>query len=47
MSKVIGCSKDHGKEIDLWNKSFSEKVQRIKAMLEEADKAGSETEEAL
>ena len=47
MSKVIGCSKDHGKEIDLWNKSFNEKVERIKKMLSEADKAGSDTEEGL
>jgi hypothetical protein len=47
MSKVIGCSKDHGKEIDLWNKSFGEKVERIKTMLGEAEKAGSDSEEGL
>ena len=47
MSKVIGCSKDHGKEIDLWNKSFSDKVERIKTMLGEAEKAGFDSEEGL
>jgi hypothetical protein len=36
---MIGCSKDHGKEIDLYNKSYPEKIDRIRAMLDEAESA--------
>jgi len=36
---MIGCSKDHGKEIDLYNKSYSEKIIRIQSLLKEAEKS--------
>lgn len=39
---MIGCSKDHGKEIDLYNKTYDEKIQRVKTLLEEAEKSGDE-----
>lgn len=38
MSKMIGCSKDHGKEIDLYSKPYPEKIARIEALLKEAEK---------
>jgi hypothetical protein len=31
MAKLIGCSKDHGKEIDLYNKPYEEKIDRVLA----------------
>ncbi len=39
ISKILGCSKDHGKEIDLYNKSYEEKIHRIKTLVEEAEKS--------
>ena len=30
MSKLAGCSKDHAKEIDLYNKSYEDKVERVR-----------------
>jgi len=39
MQKIIGCSKDHGKEIDLYDKSYAEKITRINTLLEEAEKS--------
>jgi uncharacterized protein YqgQ len=36
---MMGCSRDHSKEIDIFNKSFREKMDRIKAMKEEGNKA--------
>lgn len=44
MAKMVGCSKDHGKEIDLWNKPYDEKVARIRTHLEEAFKATQPSE---
>lgn len=44
MSKMAGCSKDHGQEIDLWNKPYEEKIQRIKTHLVEAVKATQPSE---
>lgn len=38
LSKMTGCSKDHGKEIDLYGKSYEEKIQRIEALLAEAER---------
>ena len=26
IQKILGCSKDHGKEIDLYNKTYAEKI---------------------
>ncbi len=39
LAKMIGCSKDHGKEIDLYGKSYNEKIERIKTMINEAEKS--------
>lgn len=39
---MIGCSKDHSKEIDIYNKSYAEKVARIKTMKEEGNLAYKE-----
>lgn len=39
IQKILGCSKDHGKEIDLYNKTYEEKIQRIKTLVEEAEKS--------
>ena len=36
---MLGCSKDHGKEIDLYGKSYDEKVLRIKTLIDEAEKS--------
>ena len=35
---MIGCSRTHSKEIDIYNKPFPEKIARIKAMKEEGNK---------
>ena len=32
--KMMGCSKDHAAEIDIYNKPYPEKIQRIKLMKE-------------
>jgi hypothetical protein len=39
---MIGCNKDHGKEIDLYGKTYDEKIARIKSLLVETDKAGDD-----
>lgn len=39
MTKLAGCSKDHAKEIDLYNKSYDDKVERINAMMKMAKEA--------
>ena len=36
---MFGCSKDHAKEIDIYNKSYKEKIDRIKFMKDEGNKA--------
>ena len=33
MNKLAGCSKDHAKEIDLYKKSYEDKVERINTMM--------------
>ena len=35
---MTGCSKDHGKEIDLYNKDYGEKIKRIRTLLGEAER---------
>ena len=45
MSKLAGCSKDHAKEIDLYNKSFDDKVERIKKMMDLARLAVNDIDE--
>jgi hypothetical protein len=39
---MIGCSKDHGKEIDLYGKTYQEKILRINTLLQEADKSSDD-----
>ena len=34
LHKMMGCSKDHTAEIDIYNKSYKEKINRIKLMKE-------------
>ena len=33
MEKLIGCSKDHSKEIDLYDKTYVDKIDRVKTMM--------------
>ena len=44
LHKLTGCSKNHGQEIDLYNKSFSEKIDRIQTLIKEAEKERVEKE---
>ena len=49
MSKIVGCNKDHSKEIDLYGKTYAEKIERVRTMMRQADLAfeaacGSESE---
>ena len=44
---MIGCSKDHSKEIDLYDKTFGEKIERVKTMVDQAQKAYVEAMEEL
>lgn len=37
--KMMGCSRDHASEIDIYNKPYPEKIARIKMMKEEGNKA--------
>ena len=32
--KMMGCSKDHAAEIDIYNKTYPEKIERVKLMKE-------------
>jgi hypothetical protein len=43
---MMGCSRDHAKEIDIYSKTFQEKIERVKAMKEEGNKAFKEEEHA-
>ena len=36
MAKIMGCSKDHAKEIDLYSKPYEEKIERIRAQMKQA-----------
>lgn len=44
---MIGCSKDHSKEIDLYDKTFGEKIERVQTMVDQAQKAYEEAMEEL
>jgi hypothetical protein len=46
MSKLAGCAKDHSKEIDLYNKSYEDKVDRVKQMMQQARLALNDSESA-
>jgi hypothetical protein len=37
MHKMAGCSRDHSKEIDLFNKTYDEKLERVAKMIYEAE----------
>jgi hypothetical protein len=39
MHKVIGCNKDHSKEIDLYGKTYEGKMERVSKMVIEAELA--------
>ena len=45
MDKLIGCSKDHSKEIDLYEKTYGEKIDRVKTMMSHAEQALDEIDE--
>lgn len=49
MGKLMGCSKDHAKEIDLYNKSYKDKLDHVRQMVKQAELAvtGSQDEDAL
>ena len=36
MEKMMGCSKDHAKEIDLYNKTYADKIDRVKTQMKQA-----------
>ena len=42
MEKMFGCSKDHSKEIDLYDKTNQEKIEHIRTMLKQANQAYDE-----
>ena len=37
--KMMGCSKDHAAEIDIYNKSYKEKISRIQLMKQQGNEA--------
>ena len=39
MEKLMGCSKDHSKEIDLYDKTYAEKIDRVTTMIKQAETA--------
>ena len=39
---MMGCSRDHAVELDIYNKPFSEKIVRVKMMKDEGYKAMGE-----
>lgn len=36
---MFGCSKDHAKEIDIYYKTYEEKIERVKQMKEAGNQA--------
>ncbi|CDW82206.1 UNKNOWN [Stylonychia lemnae] len=44
LKEMMGCSRDHSKEIDIYYKSYGEKIERIKAMKDEGNKSYKENE---
>ena len=39
LHKMMGCNQDHAAEIDIFNKSYKEKMQRITMMKEQGNAA--------
>lgn len=37
LKEMMGCSRDHSKEIDIYNKSYGEKIERIQTMKEQGN----------
>ena len=44
MQKLLGCNKDHSKEIDLYDKTYSEKIDRVNTMAQQAKSALEEAQ---
>ncbi len=42
MKEMMGCSRNHSKEIDIYNKSYGEKMQRIGDLKDEGNQAYKE-----
>lgn len=42
MKEMMGCSRDHSKEIDIYNKSYAEKLQRIMFLKDEGNQSYKE-----
>jgi hypothetical protein len=42
MKEMMGCSRDHSKEIDIYNKSYKEKVERIVFLKDEGNQGYKE-----
>lgn len=47
MEKMMGCSKDHSKEIDLYDKPYCEKIERIVTMKGQAEAAVIDADAAV
>lgn len=39
---MMGCAKDHAAELDIYNKTYKEKIERIKLMKEQGNLAIAE-----
>ena len=37
VKEMMGCSRDHSKEIDIYNKSYKEKLQRITSLKDQGN----------
>ena len=44
MKEMMGCSRDHSKEIDIYNKPYNEKVQRIIFLKDEGNQSYKEAQ---
>jgi hypothetical protein len=44
VKEMFGCARDHSKEIDLYDKSYEEKMARVRHMKEEGNKQYKERE---
>lgn len=44
MKEMMGCSRDHSKEIDIYNKPYNEKVQRIIFLKDEGNQTYKEAQ---
>ena len=44
MKEMMGCSRNHSKEIDIYSKSYEEKMQRIVFLKDEGNQAYKEAQ---